>query len=456
MSEKITSVLQFVTEMHHHRRDLVNAVERGFDPSTADAVFKTGRETRRQLRISELGVTVLYGEQGYGLNESPKVLGKRVLARAVAKHDVHTVEMFAIQDVVGSESGIYRATLPNPQSNNGELMLNVLPGWKRLRDSATSSFASPTSDQLAEMCKSLSGLYGNEKAEAFVAWVNSIYTQHPNNYGLGQAHLLMDLERHIGLSAQQHTTEDILDTAIAANGGMEIMLGLWPRLAIAAGKYPVEGVRVPDPTEAPFVLYHNHETDGSCGGRMNVSFVDTRTETAKASGIVLPLTMESAMQCSCLECKSTVVLTPEQVLHQRRPLTWRAMPRVAAYSLFGIAEGHITGGGSVYNAPTAGAMKELGLPYFPLMNMDKRNADGDKVGIFIYDSYLTRRKGADKQKFHAQAIQVVTEGRAAMMDMVLSLGRSRLRDAVEATFQQVEVTPRTRIVCQDPMYKGWE
>jgi hypothetical protein len=192
---------------------------------------------------------------------------------------------------------------------------------------------------------------------------------------------------------------------------------LWPSLISAAREHSIEGVRIPNDHEAPFYLYHD------CGGRMEVVIHAANPAT---SGRETPLIVD------CMNCDHQEDTTIGDVLNSGRKLTFRAMARVAAYSLFGLGDGHITGGGSIYNTPTEGAFRDLGLPYFPLMHMAKVDANGEHTGLFDYISAATTKKKAQRHPGYEAAKELVRTGGVSMADLEISATRSDVKAGIEA------------------------
>lgn len=442
LSQKPISTQEFADAMAEHRIELREAQERSLTPELIDLTIKARTAVSNVLELTPNRLVVIFGEQTYGLNEPPKVLGKRLFANALERgHGVQTVEMFATHDSAGSEPGIYRMQVPNPQNPDGFQSLNILTGWKKRRQSPTASFRSPTETEIAVFDQTLSTLYGGTKADSLIRFMSGPYTTHADNYAKANIDILRRAEALIGLKIERFITEDVLDTKIARNGGMEVILHLWPKLSAEAQKVSNPGVRIPLSNEAPFLLYHQ---DGECQGRMQVEFVHLKDAP----------NLDSPILSTCLECNHSETLTSRMVIERERLLTWRAIPRVFLYSALGIADGHITGGGSVYNKTAQTASRNIGIPYFPITWMDKNNDDGEQEGIFRYQSFsVTKKPNMQQMPGYQKAVRFVHEGGAAMADLFLSIGVGQLKNVVEDALAS-GIDTKSRLECPEPEHKG--
>lgn len=427
------STQEFSDRVNIHRLNLSGILDASLPNEINDLIEQARIQTRHSLSLNPEDVVVIFGEQTYGLNESPKVIGKRVFAEGLKRHDIVTMELFASYDVAGSESGIYRMQLPHPNTREGNVSINILPGWKKGKNVATSGFRSPTHDELRAGFGTIESLYGSIKSENISTYLENYYSNQ-NSYAEANIQILREFERQIGLEMEHWITEDILDTQIAKNGGMEVMLFLWPKIVERAKTHPTEGVRVPELKETPFHLYHAQD---NCMGRMESRFYKTDGE----------IHMESVIGARCMHCGHTETTNPQEIVNSDRKITWRAIPRVVAYSTLGIADGHITGGGSIYNATAENTINGLGIPYFPVTNMNKTDENGTRTGIFRYQSAAnTKGEFSNEQRLFVQ------QGRAAMADLVLSVGVHQLKDALEKTLDQT-ITSDTKIDCPEPLPK---
>lgn len=438
------STQEFVDAMAKHRIGLKESQEKLLTPRLIDLTIKARTAVSDALELKPDRLAVIFGEQTYGLNEPPKVLGKRLLAKALENgHGIQTVEMFASFDSVGSEPGIYRMQVPNPQNSDGFQSLSVLTGWKDRKHSPTASFRSPTEEEIVVFEKTLCTLYGRTKAGSLVRLMSDSFRLHGDNYANANIDILRRAETLIGLEIERFVTEDVLDTKIARNGGMEVILHLWRKLTVEGRKLPSPAVRVPSYEEAPFWLYHENE---ECQGRMQVEFHNLSENYS--------LNLESPLSATCLGCGHKEHLTPGVVVEEGRTLTWMAIPRVFLYSTLGIADGHITGGGSVYNEIVNTASRNMGITYFPLIWMARNNDNGERWGLFQYKSFsVTRKDKLHRMPGYPKAVRFVNEGRAAMADLFLSIGVGQLRNVVEDALAG-GIDTKSRLECPEPEDKG--
>lgn len=438
--QKIISPQQFVDAMADQRQALEKSWEEVLSPDVTELVINARHKIQEYLNLNPESFTVIFGEQAYGLNERPKVVGKRLLGRALERHGVQQVELFANYDSAASEAGIRRMELPNPHTADGVYRVNILTGWKKKTQTPTAAFRSPSEEELQKIMASLRGNYSHLKAMSFVDYLRQSYTT-GMNYADANIDLLRKFQEQIGLVIERFVTEDKIDTKIAQSGGMEIMLKLWPSLSEASHNNGQENVRVPDMNEAPFYIYHR---DGACNGRMHGTFQEELQQ----------IRLDSCLSAKCLECGHTENLTPQEVVDSQRIVTWRAIPRVFLYSALGVADGHITGGESVYNDVVAKASGEIGIPYFPITWMDKKDANGNLSGIFQYESFAnTRKNDLSALPGYQNSVQTVNDGSAAMADLIISIGMSGLKQAVNE-FLEKQVSTASRVQCPPPLPKN--
>lgn len=439
IDHKNISSQQFADQVSRHREQLNIAIESVLPPEIVHVVEDARSETRRALRLSEDDIVVIFGEQTYGLNEPPKVLGKRLIAKDLQnRHGVKPIELFASYDMVGTEGGIYRMQLPCPNAPEGHRSINVLAGWSKRKHAATAGFRSPTRDELQRLFATMDSFYGSKRAIGLKDYLDYHYSR-GLNYADANIDILRSFESQIGLQIENYVREEMLDTKVAQNGGMQVMLHIWPRLSEEANNHNNHNeVRVPNGNEVPFQLYHTENPN--CMGRMISSFMQEEGQVAN---------MDTPVHARCMECKHEEFTTPRDVTTERRQLTWKAIPRVVLYSTL-LADGHITGGGSVYNQAARGGLEELGIPYFPITWMDKHEASGNKRGIFKYESSAIP---AGRGVHELEARTFVLEGRAAMTDLVLSVGVEQLRESIEQTLGE-KLTTSSRVICPEPVAKA--
>src|SRR3989304_9269308 len=423
---------EFIDTVNTHKENHLIMVEKSLPTNIVEIVHKTSERTRKSLHIKPEDTVVILGEQTYGLNEKAKVIGKRLLATSASAHGLQPLEMFASYDVVGSEGGIYRMQVPSPHSKDGFASVNILSGWRNGKNRATSGFRSPSSEELQSSFETVKGLYGAPKSEKLLEYMLKRYKQ-SKNYAEANMQILRDFENQIGLEIKRNVTENTLDTQIAINGGMEVMLHLWPKIISIASSYSVDGVRVPGVQETPFYLYHN----GDCMGRMESRFLPNEK-----------IGMETPIMSRCMHCGHEETSTAGDIIEKEGKSTWRAIPRVIAYSTLGIADGHITGGGSVYNEVAETVSNSIGIPYFPIIHMSKSIGNGGREGIFDYQSSAIGNKGQSVEK----ATNFVIEGNASMVDLILSIGVDQLKQSIAETLESGVYTD-SRVKCPEPLPK---
>ena len=424
------SVAEFTDQMAQHRETQSEALGRVLPQDLAERINETSQRTRQALGIGPDELALFFGEQTYGPGPQ-KVLGKRVLGRAAHLYAGTTsVELMASSDAIGSEPDLRAFKLPNVQNKVGFTVLNLLPGWKRAANRATDACESPTPEALASLRDTAYNLYNRGVAAPFLNRLSAVYEANPN-YAKANTALLRDYETDLGIAGDILVHDSDIETLIAQNGGLEAIMALWPSFLAAAREHSVDGVRIPNDHEAPFYLYHE------CGGRMEVvihTADPTRTD------------YETPLIADCQNCDHQEDTTVSEVLGSGRRLTFRAMARVAAHSLF-LGDGHITGGGSIYNIPTEDAFKTLGIPYFPLMHMAKTDADGDRSGVFQYDSAVLSKKKAQQLPGYEAAKALVHEGGVSMADLEISTSPASVRAGIEAALASPgNFGPHSRVV----------
>jgi hypothetical protein len=409
------NIAELVDRMGHHRDTYDEALERALPEQLAEQVRQTSNLTRSALGVDRDNLAVLFGEQTYGPGPL-KVLGKRLLGTAARNYaGVVRVELMASSDAVGSEPDLRAFKLPNTQHKLGHSVINLLPGWRKIAFRATDAVDSPTVAHVKTIRDAAYNLYNRGVAAPFLDRLEATYVAIPDNYAAANTQILRDYESKLGIDGDVLVHDGDVDTFIAQNGGLDVILALWPSFLAAARRHAVDGVRIPNQHEAPFYLYHD------CGGRMEVSI-------ASADSAITG--HETNLATKCLDCNHQENTTVGDVLASGRRLAFRAMARVTAYSLFGLGDGHITGGGSVYNAPTAGAFRELGLPYFPIIHMSKTNDEGERTGVIEYSSGALAKKKAETQQGFQAASELVREGGVSMADLEISTNPDVVRDAI--------------------------
>ncbi len=428
-----TSIYEYADQLNQHKQAWARSVDEKFPTELADVIRQSQLQLRATLHATPDDLVVVFGEQTYGLNERPKVLGKRLIAKALQRLGIKPIELFAAYDVVGSEPAIYRYQIPDPSNPEGVSSINTLPGWKKRKNSATAGFPCPTPEQISTFVKPLEAGYRPSKTHHLEQMLLHYHGSAPN-YAEGNSLILRSLERQIGLDIPETVYEQDFDTLIATHGGMQLLLYLWPEIIQQAQAHQHPGVSVPQPDATPFQMYH---TDPYCMGRMESSFSKPTNPN-----------MESAVSCRCMECGYQTSTSPQQIIETQVPITWRAIPRVIAYSTLGLFDGHITGGGSVYEKTVIDVTRAMGLPYFPLIHMDRTIPSGEKKPIFDYSSDAASKKGPNVER----ATKLVKENGVSTIDLVLSIGVSALNHVITETVSQ-NLTTTTTVICPPPCGK---
>ncbi|HUS26546.1 MAG TPA: hypothetical protein VMY99_04340 [Nevskiaceae bacterium] len=415
------SVAEFSDHMAGHAAAHSARLHSALPDHLAGQVTETTRAIRDTLGVSETDTVVVFGEQPYGPGWQ-KVLGKRVLARAVTRDSgATTIETMASQDAVGSEIGLRACTLPSAQKPDGVLSVRLLPNWKKVSANAAITVPSPTPEQLQTIRQSIGNLYNPGAADDFLDRIETAYTADSDSYGRANTAILRGYETRLGIEGDQLVHDGYLDTLIAQKGGLQALLQLWPQFVRAAANHATPTVRAPASHEAPFYLYHDE-----CGGRMSVA---THTDNPSTP------TMETPLAACCLQCAHTETIAPADIVAQGRTLTFRAMARVAAYSLFRVGDGHITGGGSAYNQPVKAALKQLNLPYWPIMHMAVVNRQGEPSALFDYQSAATTKRRASSQPGYTPMVAALQQGNVSMADLEISTTPAQVRSAIQESLQ---------------------
>lgn len=375
-------------------------------------------------------LAVITGEQPYGALGTTKVLTKRLLAQTLSETygDVTPIELFNNHDLVGSESRFFRLELPTVGAKDGIFKINLLTEKLR-RGGLTAQGVLLSNETLIEqVTKARSALpihypstvvnrerfqLDESRADEWVRSYTSPSTDDSSKRAsYSDAHIawLTDLEKHVGLEMKHIIREGTFDLMLLKNGGVEILNNLWEQGLHNLRDENYESIALKLDDTALSATPFNIAEDG-------VRLLSKYTNSDK-----------SLIETMHPHTKETGVLTLDEALSGSYGISLKAVPRVVLYSLSGM-DGHITGGGSVYNADAQHFMETFSLPYFPIMHMSARDEHG-KIGTLQYSSTAFLRRE------HPLAVRQVREGGVSLLDLIISCNLDDIQQAIHSTTQQ--------------------
>ncbi len=390
---------------------------------------------------------VITGEQPYGAYGRPKVLAKRLLSKALQFHnpEIKVIELFASNDLIGSEEGFWRLTLPTKTAGpDGVVSQNVLSDKFRANGKTARGLLLPheyVTGQVQKIIQNTRHHYpGNLPYNKGSRYDLSVITEWAHSYGItidsnnpaphapenyADAHInwLVALEKKLGLETDYVTEEGEIDLMLARQGGVEVIQSLWKTglSSMMERSIPTISLKL-TPEEiarTPFNLARE-------GNRLVTRFHpedDSLIEAITKDGIE--------------------TLTLDQALSGDFEFSWKAVPRVVLYSLSGL-DGHVTGGGSVYNADAQLFMDINNLPYFPIIYMNPQ-INGETVSVLQYQTVSSGRN-------FDMAKEQVRKGKVSLLDFVMSCDTEEARAKIEETIlthQPFNTTEYVEILSKD-------
>ncbi len=382
---------------------------------------------RGLIGINPGQIAIVLGEQSAGLNEPPLVLGKRLVATAISKENpaIKIVDFRAQSDVVGSEPGLRRIVLPNPHQPDGIETVNILSG-KQYQDSPTSRVPALELD-LQRLSTTLAKIYGrrNPNLGMLEAWFDRVGEF--KNVAEFQDYLLENLVGQLVEIIPRRFIDYQLETEIFIKGGYGLIMELWPILLELVNKaqdeHNIRNLRVPNQDEAPFyIIFHDDPSSGEITPSKKPKMIPRgRVLMEERDGKRIFHWCESphARIVSASMSEEDIF---DQIYRGLISVVFRTIPRAVILSL--IFDGHITGGGALYNIEIAEIFPQIfnGIPHYPITYMTPRNKFNE--GIFRYNSYPLRKTGAPH--IH-EALNAVIRNAVSLYDMILSI------DPVEAS-----------------------
>lgn len=379
---------------------------------------------RERLGVSDNNPLVFYGEQPVGLNEpAGPIVGKRLLAHVTATimgTEAMLLDMRAISDVINSEPGLYRLTVPDPREERGITNIHWVRARKFYQIPAANAMISRNA--IDNVVLQLQQIYDSETLRFFDNEnLSEIVKGDEINYAEFMNTLLNILLSNLGLQSPSIVTDITLDSVIAQSGGLDLILNHWPEIIDLSNSYNTENLaRIPETNEAPFFTFLENQP------RLVVKIIDDQNFNAYN-----PRTKELV-----------TAFSRDDVVNGRVPVCFRAIPRILLYAI--ISDAHITGGGARYNEFTEKVFEDIfRVPYFPLAWMDL----GDKMGLrnlFQYQSAALRNKN-ELPGFN-RALSAVERGEISALDLFLSLPENARELVQQQVFENLEnFTMATRI-----------
>ncbi|KXK26534.1 MAG: hypothetical protein TR69_WS6001000539 [candidate division WS6 bacterium OLB20] len=191
----------------------------------------------------------------------------------------------------------------------------------------------------------------------------------PGNLAQGHENWFLMLQRRLGIEAAYTVSEGVIDKMLLKNGGHEVLANMMLQARARLRDQGYEPVAMKIDEDSDLRTWYNLELDGV---RMNTVFTD---DSFSQIEVTHPVTGE------------TSVVTVDEALADDSPygISLRAVERVSLYSLAGLS-GHITGGGSVYNADARYLLSAVDLPYYPIWSFAKKAEDGSPLSPVRYVS----------------------------------------------------------------------
>lgn len=388
-------------------------------PRLPEVALELRQNVRESFGIKPDTAWIVLGEQSVGLNEPPLVIGKRVLGAFLASKGSSCLHYYAESDVVNSEPGLYRLELPDPTNQEGIRRIHWLSSDKF--NQVPANRVSLDEINIERVIDELAKIYDRHSLR-FRAFLGDLVQETSplfspaQNYAEMMNHLQGRLLSELGLLSRKKTSDVDFDSMLAKEGGLDLVLQLWPTIVDLSNKYKKlwDRVRIPEKNEAPFYVYLS-----GCPIRAKVFFDEEKDGYFIA---VHPFRREFLRS-----------FNKDQIMDGEIPITFRAIPRVLLFS--SIFDGHVTGGGAGYNKITREVFKEIfGIDYFPLTWMDLVDENNQLLGLFQYQSLALRRK---RREGYSIAEEMVRRGLVSALDLYLSLPPN----AKEAVQQQVFENP---------------
>ncbi|MEM4197066.1 MAG: hypothetical protein QXV64_03045 [Candidatus Anstonellaceae archaeon] len=386
-------------------------------------MFPAWRELRRTLRailqIPPNQPAVCFGEQSVGLWEPSVVLGKRVVA-ACLEEEIVAYDYQAQTDVPGSEPGLNSVSLPNPFHDGGIERVSTLP--ERVNDIPTSNIPIKQfkkSDLLAALDKIYSKK--NPRSQQLKELIEKSLQQNLSIADFNDQ-LFTYFCEEIGLPRFPEVIDYEFDTFSFLNGGMElILLEYWDKIIESACKTQANlgktYCRVPEKNEAPFFIIVT-----------NIPYPRARILWDRERSVFWGVAPQNPQKIVIPEISFSELLS--NVSEGKIKIAWRAIPR--AIILATVFDGHISGGGALYNKVVAPVFEELtGVAHYPIAFLSPINEEGE--GVLQYRSAACRKTDPP---YLIEAQNAVKANRVSLLDFYLSIkpkeARSVLTDFINS------------------------
>lgn len=356
-------------------------------------------------------LVVIFGEQSVGLNAPSVVFGKRVVAGCLPE-GVLAFDYRAQTDVAGSEPGLHQVVLPNPFSPPGVESISLVPNeWHQVPTCNISAVKMNLSRGLYPL---LEKIYSSKNPR--LPLLKQTIDNNLKQRNLSMAQLMDEIFKgfltELGLSFPQILDYEF-DTFSFLNGGFELIMERWGEILELARQTQNQSerkyCRVPSPNEAPFFVISLNKPyqrarilyDATKKVFRGVSPYNENNETRE---LIPPFTISELYD----------VVNAGEVA-----VAWRAIPRAILLAL--IFDGHISGGGALYNKIVGPVFEEIfGIPYYPTTFLAPYILSSEEtiLGPLQYQSVACRKTAAP---YLREAQEAVRGNLVSLLDFYLSI-----------------------------------
>lgn len=247
----------------------------------------------------------------------------------------------------------------------------------------------------------------------------------PDNLAQAHENWFIMLQRRLGVDSEITVSEEVIDRMLLKSGGHEVLSEIMTASRRKLRESGYDPVAMNLSEERDLQTWFNMSKDGI---RYGTFFTD---DSYSQISVYNPETKE---------VEETVSVDDVLADDSEWSLSLRAVERVTLYSLAGLG-GHITGGGSVYNADARAVLGAMDIPYYPIWSFSKTDEDGNKITPVQYMSMalnsgfgteFSRNPDLIQARLHMQGILTTLTGQAldnfeqsrAMLEEEETMGKS--------------------------------
>lgn len=367
---------------------------------------------RREVLNLDLEVpAVVFGGQSKGLNATSVTLGKRIVASCLVE-GILAYDYRAQTDVAGSEAGLNKVILPNPFHPNGIESVPILKD--RYFDIPTSNISASLFKK-KELFATLDKIYSrrNPRYEGLRKLIENLLDTPNLSIADFNDQLFLNLCEEIGLPPFPNIRDLEFDTLSFIKGGGELIMENWKKIIEMARRVQSQlgntyGLRVPEENEAPFFIIIP-----------NTQYPRARILWERERGVFWGVHPQNPQKIVIEETSFDDFL--EMISNDQIKIAWRAIPRAIILST--TFDGHISGGGALYNHIVAPVFEELtGVPHYPIAFLSPIN-EQEGEGILQYKSAACRKTGSEGKTppYADLATEAVRRNIVSLLDFYLSI-----------------------------------